>query len=1071
MKRILWSSCIADLFALLIITQTAFAQFPSLRFQHLSVEQGLSTNVVRSITQDSSGFIWLGTTDGLNRFDGHNVEIFQQKLGQRNALPDNALFCLFTDSRGIVWIGSANGLARYDGHTDSFRTIPLYSRNSNSRPSANIINAIAEDSRGLWIGTGNGLCFLDVKTNRFRRFVHDGRSNSISDDHIRDIKVAPDGTMWIATIHGLNSLDPATMRFTSFFHDIADSSTLSTSMVQKIVIDKDGNLWTAAISEDKLYIDCFNTKTHRCERVIKYIPKQSISSGNYQISVLFPANPGNMVTSLYMDRSGRLWIGSSLSGLTLFFPDRHIFHDYNRDLTDADGLRSNNIISIYEDVSGMIWLGTLAGAERFNPDESKFILYRSQLVNSASRDPKTVQAFAEDDSNRLWIGTSDGLFILDRNTGKFSYHHWHNNKAESVNDNSITAICRDRQGNMWIGTVHGLKLFDPAHNVLRSYYAEGSDTSLANNNISSIVCDKNGDLLIACRGGFSFYYTQTHRFVNYNNDAQDSLLNKRNNNIVFEDYRGIIWLGTQTKGLIEYDRKNGTLENFTKRGNDISAPAATYVSSIAQDHEGIIWIATRSGLSRFNENTRTFTNFTDKNGLPDVRIKQLLVDDKDRIWMSSNRGISMLDESRAIFTNYDPSDGLQGWEFSEPSAFRTHDGYFCYGGQNGFNMFQPDSIKKNHFIPPLVLRRITIFDQPLKMDSSLSNLKSLRLSYKQNFFSFEFAALNYDHPEKNQYACQLIPFDKKIVRLGNNHSISYTNVPPGNYTLKVYASNNDGVWNKAGYDLKLTIVPPFWSTMWFRTIVIAALLGAVFLFFKWRESRIKKEQLRQTAINKQIAEIRMSALQAQMNPHFIFNSLNSIQHLISIHEKEDAINCLSKFSKLIRKMLENSRENTVTVSNELELLELYIQLEQLRFNHKFDYHLSVDESIDAGNTEIPPLIIQPYVENAILHGLINKNGKGDLWFSLEKNNGSLICKVEDNGVGRARAQEIEEKKISKHKSLGIKVTDERVSTLSTLLDSKMDVVIDDLFEVSRGEEAPQPAGTRVTITIPISEEE
>jgi sensor histidine kinase YesM len=279
------------------------------------------------------------------------------------------------------------------------------------------------------------------------------------------------------------------------------------------------------------------------------------------------------------------------------------------------------------------------------------------------------------------------------------------------------------------------------------------------------------------------------------------------------------------------------------------------------------------------------------------------------------------------------------------------------------------------------------------------------------------------------------------------------------------------VWNKAGYELKLIIFPPFWATIWFRAIVIAAILGAVFLYFKIRENRIKREQVRQTAINKQIAEIRMSALQAQMNPHFIFNSLNSIQHLISIHEKEEAINCLSKFSKLIRKMLENSRESVVTVSNELELLELYIQLEQLRFNHKFDYHLSVDERIDPENTEIPPLIIQPYVENAILHGLINRTGRGDLWFSIEKNNGSLICKVEDNGVGRARAQEIEEKKISKHKSLGIKVTDERVSTLSTLLDSKMEVVIEDLFETRQAEEAPQPAGTRVTITIPIKDEE
>ena len=250
------------------------------------------------------------------------------------------------------------------------------------------------------------------------------------------------------------------------------------------------------------------------------------------------------------------------------------------------------------------------------------------------------------------------------------------------------------------------------------------------------------------------------------------------------------------------------------------------------------------------------------------------------------------------------------------------------------------------------------------------------------------------------------------------------------------------------------------------------LLAAVFLFFKLRENRIKKEQVRQTAINKQIAEIRMTALRGQMNPHFIFNSLNSIQHFITTREKEEALNYLSKFSKLIRKILENSRENTVSISNELQLLELYIQLEQLRFSNKFDYHIAIDEKIDMENTEIPPLLIQPYIENAILHGLINKNGKGDLWFSLERNNGLLVCKIEDNGIGRAKSQEIEQGKVSRHKSLGIKVTEERISGLFALLDYKMEVVIEDLFEIKQAsEETPQPAGTRVTISIPVKEEE
>ena len=1072
------------LLGFILTAHTAIAQPLSIRFQHLSVEQGLSANLLYAITQDNRGFMWLGTNEGLNRFDGKNVEVFRYKHGDKYSLPHNASNCLFTDSRGIVWIGTINGLAYYDEHSNSFRSFISNPKDNNSLP-GNIINAISEDNRGLlWIGTGqDGLCSFDVKNNRFRRFSKNDHANSISDNRIRDIKRAPDGTMWIATGNGLNRLDVATMTFTAFYQNQADSATLSSNSLQRIAIDKDGNVWTTFVSEYKLHVDCLNTKTFRCKRFITSIERQPTSS-----NALAARLPRAEARSLLVDKRGRIWIGSPQSGLSLFVPNRNFLYQNKLDALDPTSLQSNSIKGIYQDHSGMIWLATGAGAERFNPDESKFILYRGQAIGSFSPAQKSIQAFAEDTSHRLWIGTSEGLYIWDRNTDEYKQYRLDQTDTSELSANFITAICRDPKGNMWLGTTNGVKLFEPVPNKVVSFYSEQNNYSLAGNIISCIVCEKNGDLLIASRSaigggsafsigsrsgigglGLSIYNTQTNRFVNFHNDTSKALLNKATS-VVFEDNSGIIWLGTEGRGLIRYNRNSGELKNFTNVAGDTSSLASVYVSSITQDHKGVIWVGTNAGLSHFNENTQSFTTFTDKNGLPSVRIKQLLVDDKDRIWMGTNRGISMLNESRTSFTNYDPSDGLQGLVFSESSSFRTHDGYFCYGGINGFNMFKPDSLKKNLFIPPVVLTGITIFDQPLK--SSYSNLRTLRLTYKQNFFTFEFAALSYDHPEKNQYACQLIPFDEKMVQLGTNHSISYTNVPPGHYTLKVKASNNDRVWNYAGYELKLTIIPPFWATWWFRSIVIISFIGAVLLFFKLRENRIKKEQIRQTAINKQIAELRMTALQTQMNPHFIFNSLNSIQHLISIREKQEAINYLSKFSRLIRRILENSVMNSVSVNNELELLELYMQLEQLRFNNKFEYHITVDEKIDRENTGIPPLLIQPYVENAILHGLTNKDGKGHLSISVEKNDGLLVCKIEDDGIGRARAQEIEQKKIAKHKSMGMKVTSDRISTISALLDSKMEVAIEDLFEENGapGEER-QSAGTRVTISIPTRDEE
>jgi len=1043
------------LFEFFLFAEASFAQPISVRFQHLSVEQGLSHNEAVSITQDKYDLIWIGTSDGLNRFDGYKVEVYRHEPGNKNSLPNNLIRCVFTDSHGTVWIGTTNGLAYYDDHTNSFRSFFQVRNNENSLPS-NWISVINEDGHGnLWIGTISGLCSYDMKNNRFKQFLHVDHSNSISNNDIRDIKFTPDGIMWITTGNGLNRFDLSIKRFTSFFHDGADSSTLSGNNLGKMAIDKNGNLWTYV--RNTLYLDQFNTKTNSCFHFLNFIEKQSHFTASY-------------LRSIFVDRRGSLWVGTNTAGLALFSPEKNFLYEYRTDPLDQSSLRANNVVHIFQDHSGLIWLATIAGIERFNPDESKFIHYQPKTINSPILTYPWVRAIAEDSSHHLWIGSLNGISILDRITGVYTNYQWKRDDPHSLSDNSVRSLCCDKQGNMWIGTANGLNLFDSIRKNFHVFYAANGNNAPPGNNISCIVCDKDGDLLIGSNGGLCIYHVKTHKFTNFKNDSLHALLNG-DKKTIFEDDRGKIWMGTGRDGLIEYDPATLELKHFRNNQNDTNSLQANYVCSISQDHKGVIWIGTASGLCRLNESSAKFFTFSEKNGLPNVHVAQLLVDDKDRIWMSTDKGISMLNESRTKFTNYDPSDGLQGWEFNDQSAFKTHDGYFCYCGKNGFNMFRPDSLRKNNFVPPVILKRIMIFDQPLFPDSSYLNLKSLHLSYKQNFFSFEVAALNYDHPEKNQYACELIGFDTKMIQLGTNRVISYTNVPPDNYTLKVKATNNDGVWNETGIELQVIITPPFWATWWFRTIAVLVLTSGVFLFFKLRESRIKKEQARQTAIDKRIAEIRMVALRAQMNPHFIFNSLNSIQHFITTQEKGEALSYLSKFSKLIRKILENSRENTVSVSNELQLLELYIQLEQLRFNNKFDYHIAVDETIDTENTEIPPLLIQPYVENAILHGLINKNEKGDLWFSLEKNNGLLICKIEDNGIGRAKAQEIEQRKVSRHKSLGIKVTDERISTLSTLLDYKMEVVIEDLFEPNaNSKEAQQPAGTRVTISIPVKED-
>jgi len=1038
------------LFVILVVTPAAFTQPPALQFQHLTDVQGLSNNRVWAITQDKYGLIWIGSQDGLNRFDGYKVDVYRNEPGNKNSLPNNYVRCLFTDSHGVVWIGTGNGLAYYDYRSNSFQSF-FRGKGEDSLP-GNSISVINEDVYGiLWIGTNTGLCSFDIKNKRFQRFLHNDQSNSISSDHIRDIEFAPDGAMWITTGKGLNRLDLSTMRFTSFFHDPKDTTTLSGNILTQIAMDKDGNIWTSV--NETIYLECFNTKTYRVRHYRNFTEKQSHIANNTP-------------RDIFIDRTGRLWVGTDQGGLYLFLPVKNIFYQYIADILDPNKLQSNTVIAMYQDNSNMIWLGTQTGVERFNPNESKFIVYRPKSIASLAVAHNSVQAIAEDPSHRLWIGTFNGIFILDRNTGAYTNYQFRANDPYTLSNNVVQSLCRDKRGNMWAGTMGGLNLFDPVHKRFRRFYTKKDDVRGIAFILSIFSC-KNGDLFFGGQGGLSKF--------DFNNNSVHHLSDEAVT-VIFEDNREMLWIGLgggggAGGGLIKYNRSTGERQRFSNIVDDTSSLPSNFISSVVQDHEGVIWIGTGTGLCRFNETAKKFTTFSEKNGSPKGQVGQLLVDDKDRIWMSAAGGISMLNASRTKFSHYDPADGLQGREFGR-SASKTHDGYLCYGGKYGFNIFHPDSLRINNFIPQVILKRIMIFDEALKMDSSFTELKTLKLSYKQNFFSFEFAALNYDHPEKNQYDYQLINFDKKVVHNGTNRVFSYTNVPPGNYILKVTASNNDDVWNTAGFELELIIIPPFWATWWFKSLVVLVLIGSILLFFRGRENRIRKEEARQTAINKQIAEIRMTALRGQMNPHFIFNSLNSIQHFITTRDKEEALNYLSKFSKLIRKILENSRENTVSIGNELQLLELYIQLEQLRFSNKFDYHISIDEKIDKENTEIPPLLIQPYIENAILHGLINKSEKGDLWLSLERSNGLLICKIEDNGIGRARAQEIERGKVSRHKSLGIKVTEERISGLFELLEYKMEVVVEDLFEIKQVPgKTPEPAGTRVTISIPVKEEE
>ncbi len=497
------------------------------------------------------------------------------------------------------------------------------------------------------------------------------------------------------------------------------------------------------------------------------------------------------------------------------------------------------------------------------------------------------------------------------------------------------------------------------------------------------------------------------------------------------------------------------------------------MKSIFEDSKGNLWLGTLSGgLCYFDYQTEKFRTFTNKHGLPDNNVYSILEDNSNTLWLGTDNGLSRFDPVAKTFTNYDYKDGLQGNVFASGAStdmdrggcFKGTDGILYFGGVNGLNFFDPLQIKANTHIAPIVITQFKLFDSLVK---GANELKEIVLKHNQNYFSFEFSSLSYYNPSKNQYMYKLEGVDIDWVYSGSRRYVGYTNIEPGTYVFKVKGTNNDGVWNEQGASMTIIINPPWWSTWWAYSIYGLMAVMAIWTVVHYRsrslrrelEQRKKEQQLAE--LEHQKTELEMQALRAQMNPHFIFNSLNSINMFILENNKLRASEYLSKFSKLVRLILQNSREAFVPLDRELQALQLYLELESLRFANRFEYKISIANEVDTAVIKVPPLIIQPYAENAIWHGLMHKKDKGHLEIALYTNEEILFCKITDDGIGRKKATEIAGKNARGHKSMGMRITADRIAMAQQDKQIGMHATIRDLVLADGS-----AGGTEVLLAIP-----
>lgn len=838
----------------LLLSSAIHAQDQNLRFEHLDITKGLSQNNVFCVLQDSRGFIWIGTIDGLNRYDGNSVIIYRTDPKNPRSISNNFISDIIEDRNGVIWVATRGGLNRYDREKDQFTRYNNDKKNNQSL-SSDLLTSIAADINGdLWIGTeGAGLNFFNPFTGQSTRYINKvSDKKSLSGDYVKKAFIDKEQNVWVGTYgSGLNLLDKVSGTFTRFYHRDKDTTSLTSDDVITLSEDSRNNIWVGTGNGGMNRLDRQTGKFHRF--------------GHVRGKTGLPDNA--LVHAIVEDNKNNLWIGVDNGGLSIYNPSTGIFYNYQHDAIDNNSLSNNSIHSLYKDKTGNMWVGTYSGGLNLYKEDAIFVHYK-HTSSSRSLIDNYVSAIYMDSRKNLWIGTDGGLDLFNPEKKNFTHFTHQPGNKNSICGNLVLSICEDRKGNLWIGTWgDGITVFNPITKTYRHFrHDPAKPSSLSNDNAWTIIEDRDQQIWIGTHeGGLNLYHPANDSFSHYaySEGGAGDLFSKKVHSI-YEDRNGDLWLGTDGGGLDLFHKKTRTFTHFAHddKKNSISDDR---VENVMEDEKGNFWIGTMVGLNYYDQKTKTFQNYTIEDGLPDNAIYGMLPDAKGNIWISTNRGISCFHLRTKVFANYGLADGLQSYEFRQHPYFKTGTGVMYFGGSNGFNEFYPDSIKQNRQEPPLLITGLQIFNKdvpiakdendPSPLKKAITETTEITIPYGRSVISFDFASLNYTNPEKKKYAYILEGFEKSWNMVGTKHTASYTNLDPGDYVFKVKGMNYQGEWSSRMGSIRLTVVPPFWLTWWFRLGMAALIIGGSIGFYKFRIHKIElqKNRLEQLAGKLEVA--------------------------------------------------------------------------------------------------------------------------------------------------------------------------------------------------------------------------
>lgn len=1014
------------------------------RFEHITSEDGLSQNTVLCIFQDSEGFLWFGTFDGLNRYDGFGFKVYKTDQNDSTSIVGQGFYAIVEDKNKDLWIASlGEGLNRYSRSLDKFKRYRKEDRSSNSLIS-NRVRALLYDSKErLWIGTEEGLCRYDFETDRFIDYTQIIPFHKYErSEYITSMAEDSSGFIWLGTWNGLIKYNPRNNSSEFYFNIPDDERSLEGNFVNALFVDKTGRLWIGTSEGLNKYSESENN-------FIRYNNPYTEQSADKTIRAITEDNDNN------------LWIATNINGLYKFDKSSKKFTHYHYQHNNPHSLNSNNVYSLCKDNEGIIWIGTNGGGvNKLDFKKSRFRFLTLPENEKSGGNPVMIYSILEDNRGYLWIGTyGNGVYRLNPSHKSYVKFVHNANDANSLMDNRIRTIYQDREGDIWISTDLGVSKYNPGKNNFINYTTPFLSSYLA----FSISQINTGEILFATySGGLNIYDKGKNRLTIFRHDPKvTNSIASDNLWTAFQDSQGRIWVGTDESGLDLFDYKNKTFRHFKHNPDDSTSISDNKVLSLFEDSRGRLWAATVQGINLIITDANgniSFKSYTKKDGLPDNNIQSVLEDSEGNLWISTNKGISKFNPYKNTFINFDRSNGLPSNEYYVRSAAKIKStGDFIFGGNKGMVMFNPEEIVIDTIPPKVVLTDFELFNSPVKIGDEIdgdiilpkhiSFLREINLSYKQNVFTIEFAAMKFSAPDKNSYAYKMEGLDKDWNYIGNRNYAVFSRIPPGKYTFHVKAANSFGYWNEEGVSINIIIHPPFYQTLWFRLAGALFLLIAIVASYRIKINSVRKRQNELESLIKEKTLLNEKLLQEINERKEIEKELliakekaESSEKLKSeflaqmSHEIRSPINTILNFVDLIRDSVDTGNDETLKESFDsidkagdriVRTIDLILNMSELQtgsyeakykninlsnlleelsleFEHKankknLDFILNVkdpDLTIYADEYSVTQIIVN-LTDNAIKYTF---SGKIEIT-AFRNDNKDVTLKISDTGIG------------------------------------------------------------------------